>query len=105
MLAEECYLCVTGEALHGQQQLVDCSREQARGHGLGQVLGGEAEDARRRHQLHLQRGGMAPHPRQHQLEVRGHQTCYEFTLRCNQVSVRTFGTSRQKSPAGTWRRS
>ena len=97
---EAWYLRVAGEALHGEQQLVNCSGEQMGGHSLGQVLGAQAEDTRRRHQLHLQGGGLAPHPFQHQLEVRGPQTRYSFTLQCNQckVSLRIFRRSSQESP-------
>lgn len=59
-------LPLLGEGFHGEQQLGDGGAEQAEGHGLGQVLGGEFEHAGRGD--HLDTEGRALHRTQHQLQ-------------------------------------
>ena len=61
-------LVVVGEGLHGVQQLGDSGADEADGHGLCQVLSGQVERACRGHQVDVQRGGVALHPAQDQLQ-------------------------------------
>lgn len=60
-------LLVVGEGFHGVQQLGDGGAEQAEGHGLGQVLGGQLEHAGAGYHLDVEGRAVALHHTQHQL--------------------------------------
>lgn len=60
-------LLVVGEGFHGVQQLGDGGAEQAKGHGLGQVLGGQLEHAGAGYHLDVEGRAVALHHTQHQL--------------------------------------
>lgn len=60
-------LLVVGEGFHGVQQLLHGGAQQAEGHGLGQVLGGQLEHAGGGYHLDMEGRAVALHRTQHQL--------------------------------------